>query len=83
MFSNLILYSIAECFTFDLADREASLAARPFTPCGPTQERAFGWVPPRGETHGAMLESIGGHWIAKAMTETKAVPAAVLTKRAY
>ncbi len=52
-----------------------------FTPCGPTQPLSIGFVPPR-EANGAMVEAIGGHWIMRAMIETKSVPSSELNKRA-
>ena len=81
MFKNLIVYRIAPLFSLDLLDVQADLARAPFTPCGPTQERSTGWVPPRGEANGPLIESVGGQWIAKLFTETKDVPAQVLARR--
>lgn len=52
-----------------------------FTSCGPTQPLSIGFVPPR-EANGAMVEAIGGHWIMRAMIETKSVPSSELNKRA-
>lgn len=51
-----------------------------FEPCGPTQAKSSGWGPPRGEAHGTLMETIGGQHILKLMTETKAVPAAVVKR---
>ncbi|MBP6717741.1 MAG: recombination-associated protein RdgC [Rhodoferax sp.] len=59
MFKNLILYRIT-ALTAAAIVIEESLVANSFTPCGPSQEKSTGWVPPRGEDHGAMLESVGG-----------------------
>ena len=81
MFKNLIVYRIAPLFPLDLLEVQADLARAPFTPCGPTQERSCGWVPPRGEANGPMVESVGGQWIAKFFIETKDVPAQVLARR--
>jgi recombination associated protein RdgC len=60
----------------DMAD------AMPFTPCTATQDKSVGWVPPRGENHGALVESINGHSIMKLMIETKSVPSATVKKKA-
>jgi recombination associated protein RdgC len=38
-------------------------------------------VPPRGEAHGALAESVGGQWILRFMTEAKVVPASVLRRK--
>lgn len=51
-----------------------------FEPCGPTQEKSIGWVPPRGEANGALIELVGGQRILKLMTEVKVVPGQVLRK---
>ncbi len=81
MFKNLTIYRIASLWEGDFAPIEQALAKAQFMECAATQERSHGFVPPRGEAHGSMLESIGGQWIARLMTETKAVPASVLTRK--
>lgn len=81
MFKNLILYRM-NSKPISYGDIDAFLSADAFVPCGASQEKSIGWVPPRGEAHGALLESVGGQWIAKLMTETKAVPGNVITKKA-
>ena len=81
MFKNLIVYRIGSLWEGDFAPIEQALAKTPFMECGATQEKSCGWVPPRGEAHGAMVESIGGQWIARLMTETKTIPASVLARK--
>lgn len=81
MFKNLIAYRISPLWPADLATIEEALAKSPFIECGATQEKSAGWVPPRGEAHGALVESIGGQWIARLMTETKSVPGSVLARK--
>lgn len=81
MFKNLIAYRISPLWPADLAAIEAALAKSPFIECGATQQKSAGWVPPRGEAHGALVESIGGQWIARLMTETKSVPGSVLARK--
>ncbi|MGG4055767.1 recombination-associated protein RdgC, partial [Delftia tsuruhatensis] len=81
MFKNLIIYRIAASWVADFAALEAALAKTPFAECGPTQERSAGWVPPRGEEHGALAENIGGQWVMRFMTEAKMLPASVLNRR--
>lgn len=80
MFSNLIIYRIAEWHA-ELAQLEEALARTPFVECGATQEKSVGWVLPRGEAHGALAESVGGQWILRFMTEAKSIPASVLARR--
>ena len=74
MIKNAFLYRLASELP-DFTATEEALHAAIFTPCGATQEKSTGWVPPRGHEHGALLESVGGQWILKLMTETKSVPA--------
>lgn len=81
MFKHLIIYRIASSWQADLAAVEEALARTPFTPCGPTQERSAGWVPPRGEEEGLFAESIGGQWILRFMSEAKMLPASVLNRK--
>lgn len=56
------------------------LAHSEFVPTSQTQERSFGWIPPRAK-HGAFVESIGGQWIARVMIETRKVPSDALQRR--
>lgn len=81
MFSNLIVYRIAQAWTPDLPAAEQALANAPFQECGATQEKSSGWVPPRGEAHGALAESVGGQWMLRFMTEAKMLPATVLARK--
>jgi recombination associated protein RdgC len=75
LFKNIVVYRIAPDWTPPPLDRlDAELQRQAFVPCGPTQERSAGWVPPRGKEHGAMVESVGGQWILQLAVERKAVP---------
>ena len=60
---------------------EAALAREPFAECGATQQKSTGWVPPRGDAHGALVESVDGHWIARFRLETKAVPGEAVRRK--
>lgn len=82
MFKNLILYRIAATWVPDAAAVAEALSKAPFTECTPTQTSAAGWVPPRGIENGALLESVGGQWLLKLCTERKAVPTAIVQRRA-
>jgi len=81
MFNNLIIYRISNAQPHWQASIEESLTKAAFTECGPTQENSIGWVPPRGEAHGALVEAIGGHWILRFMSEVKKIPSQVLQRR--
>ena len=60
---------------------EESLQAARFVECGLTQEKSVGWTAPRGDAHGALVESVGGQWILKLMVESKMVPGSVITSK--
>ena len=78
MFKNLIVFRISPEWNGTLADVQNSLDKSRFAECTPSQERSIGWVEPRGEKHAPLLESIGGQWILKAMSETKVLPGSVV-----
>lgn len=79
--SNAIIYRITIDPTLhSAATIDEALQKLPFLPCGATQESSSGWAPPRGEEHGPMLESVGGQWIAKFMTETRSVPVSAVRR---
>jgi recombination associated protein RdgC len=79
MIKNLILYRFNGAVYADELARE--LVKFPFTPCGPTQQRSVGWVPPRGEEHGLIAEVVDGQIILKASLEQRMVPASVVARR--
>ena len=81
MFKNAIIYRIKANLP-DLSAMEEALQKAAFQPCTPTQEKSEGWVPPRGEAHGALVESVGGQWMLRFHTESKILPASVVQKRA-
>lgn len=81
MFKNLVLFRLSKGTRLELPVVEESLARCPFAPCGPTQELSIGWVPPRGEKHGALVEVVDGQWICRVMIETKAVPGSAIARR--
>lgn len=82
MFKNLIVYRIAPEWAADPAQLEAALDQMRFVPCPPTQPMSAGWVEPRGQAHAPLLEVVDGHWLLKLQVEHKAVPGAVVRRRA-
>ncbi|WP_240620532.1 recombination-associated protein RdgC [Limnohabitans planktonicus] len=82
MFKNVMVYRIGEGFAPSLADVQAALEPVQFVECGASQEKSIGWVPPRGEAHGPLVESVAGQWILKLMIESKAVPGNVVRRKA-
>jgi recombination associated protein RdgC len=81
MIKNAISYRIAPTWVPDLQALEAALQKTPFAECGATQERSVGWVPPRGDQHGLLAESVAGQWMLRFMTEAKLIPASVLNRK--
>jgi recombination associated protein RdgC len=81
MFKNLMLYRLAPDWSATEAQIEAGLAKAPFTECGATQQRSLGWVSPRGEEHGVLIEAIAGQWLLQLMIESKVVPGSVVKRQ--
>ena len=82
MFKNVIMYRIAAGWSLSAEEIEARLQDNHFVECGASQEKSMGWVEPRGETNGPLLEVVAGQWIMKLMTETRALPASVVNRKA-
>ena len=82
MFKNVMVYRIGEGFAPTLAQVQAALEPAQFVECGASQDKSIGWIPPRGEAYGPLIESVGGQWIVKLMIESKAVPGNVVRRKA-
>ncbi|HSX91309.1 MAG TPA: recombination-associated protein RdgC [Hydrogenophaga sp.] len=82
MFKNLTLYRIGPGWAPSLDAMEKALDAARFVPCPATQDKSVGWVEPRGEAHGPLVEAIAGQRILKLQIETKSVPGAVVRRKA-
>lgn len=75
LFKNLIVYRFANVAKLpELPALEQALANKGFEPCAPTQEHSAGFVSPRDDAHGPVVESIGGELIVKLKVERKGVP---------
>jgi recombination associated protein RdgC len=81
MFKNALIYNIDQWEPPTQADIERRLDGARFTECRPTQPESAGWVEPRGEKHGALLESVGGQLVLKLCTETRPVPSGVVKEQ--
>jgi len=81
VFKNVIVYRIEPAWSQTLAEAEEALAKARFEPCGPSQEKSAGWVEPRGEANGPLVESIDGQWLVEYMIESKAVPGSVVRRK--
>jgi recombination associated protein RdgC len=82
VFKNVMVYRVGEGWQPTLAQLEQALDAERFVPCGASQEKSVGWVEPRGEAHGPLVEAVNGQRIFKLKIETKGVPGAVVTRKA-
>ena len=75
-----MLYRLGQGWPKSAAQWGEALACEPFAQCGATQPKSGGWLAPRGEQHGALVEAIDGQWIARYAIETKTVPAQALRR---
>ena len=80
MFKNVMVYRIGEGWNPSLAEVEAALQPARFVECGASQDKSIGWIEPRGEDNGPLVESVGGQWMVKLMIESKAVPGNVVRR---
>ena len=74
VFKNLMLYRLSPEWPQSAAQWEEAIGREPFVECSATQQKSSGWVPPRGDEHGALVETVDGQWIARFVIETKSVP---------
>ncbi len=78
MFKNALLYRIGSWEPPSSAEIEKRLLNGRFVECGASQPESAGWIEPRGEKHGALMEGVGGQLILKLCVERKAVPSQVI-----
>ncbi len=78
----MMMYRIQPGWDAQAVDIEAALDKARFEECGASQEKSIGWVEPRGEKHGPLVESVAGQRIFKLMVEVKAVPSSVIARKA-
>jgi len=81
VFKNIIMYRIAPDWQTTPEQVQERLQASEFVECGASEEKSVGWIAPRGQAHGALLESVAGQWIVKLMVETRALPASVVKRK--
>jgi recombination associated protein RdgC len=81
VFKNLMVYRLASAWTVGVEQLEAALEAARFVECGSLQDKSVGWIAPRGEEAGPLVEVVGGQWILRLMVETKAVPGSVVKRK--
>lgn len=81
MFKNIIMYRVGPDWQTTPEQLEERLQAGRFVECGASQEKSVGWIEPRGQANGPLLESVAGQWILKLMVETRALPASVVKRK--
>lgn len=77
-----MVYRLGEEELPSLEKMEEALDAARFAPCAASQELAMGWVPPRGDAHGPLVESVAGQRVLQFKVETKVVPSTVVRRKA-
>lgn len=83
MITNAILYRLTSSGLITAAKLEDAFnRIYAFEPCTSNEEKSIGFVPPRCEEHGALVEGVNGQLIMKLMTETRSVPGPVITLKA-
>ena len=81
MFKNMMMYRVAPTWEATLEAMESGLEASRFAECGASQDKSIGWVEPRGEAHGPLVEQVAGQLVLKLMIEVKVVPGSVITRK--
>lgn len=77
-----MMYRIVSAWEQTVAKLEAALEENRFVECGASQEKAVGWIAPRGDEHGPLVEVVAGQWILKLMVEVKVLPGTVVKRKA-
>lgn len=80
MLNNAFIYKIQNAPELGAIGIDVSMQPQAFVPCGATQPKSAGWVPPRGEANGLLMESVAGQLICKLAIETKSVPKSEIDK---
>jgi len=81
VFKTVMLYRIAAGWPSSAATLERALQDARFVECGAHQEKSVGWIEPRGQEHGALVEVVARQWIMKLMIEVKVLPASVVRRK--
>lgn len=81
MFTTATLFRIAPAWLPMLSSSLESMQPFAFEPCAPSAEISTGWVSPRGEKNGPLVEVIAGQWLLSHQIEKKAVPGALVRRR--
>lgn len=77
----MMVYRLVSGWTTTQAQLEEALDGARFVECGASQEKSAGWVEPRGQAHGPLVEIVGSQWLLKLMIEVKSVPGSVVKRK--
>lgn len=77
-----MLYRISPAWVASATQMEAGLERLRFMPCAASQDKSMGWVEPRGQAHGPLVEVVGGQMVLKLMVEAKLLPSSVVNRKA-
>lgn len=77
----MMVYRIGPDWSASVTQMEQALQEARFAPCGTSQEKSVGWIEPRGEAHGPLVEAVGRQLMLKLKIETRTVPASVVTRK--
>ena len=78
----MMIYAIAPTWAPTAEQMQEGLERARFAECGASQDKSIGWIEPRGEAHGPLVENVSGQLILKLMIEVKVVPGSVITRKA-
>ena len=67
MFKNVMMYRMLSPWTVTAAQLEAALESARYVECTGSQEKAVGWVEPRGKANGALVEVVSWRFISIGM----------------
>ena len=76
-----MVYRLAGAWTAQQEQLEAALQEARFVECGSLQDKSVGWIAPRGDEAGPLIEIVDGQWLLRLMVETKAVPGSVVKRK--
>jgi recombination associated protein RdgC len=82
VFKNVMMYRMVSAWEQTVAKLEAALEENRFVECSASQEKSVGWMAPRGDDHGPLVEVVAGQWILKLMVEVKVIPGTVVKRKA-
>ena len=80
-FKNLYVFQLTKVIDINQTDLHKALLESPFIPCGATDTKRTGWVPPLGDKHENLVHGTRDHFMMCLKIQEKAIPTAYLTER--